>query len=147
MEKSDVLLFTVGHATSKGHRLSPVQLQKSLFVIGKKFTADLGDDFYEFVPHFYGPFSGDVYVDVDQLIKEGFISKHMPPHNRWAEYEATNTGIEKTNLLSRTMPSQIVAYIEDLIPKIVKLSFGELVSLIYKHFPTYKTNSVFRGEN
>src|SRR5439155_6656754 len=41
---------------AEGHSLTPVQLQKCLFLLGSRRPKDVGRDFYHFRPYDYGPF-------------------------------------------------------------------------------------------
>jgi len=59
---------------AKDHSLTPVQLQKSLFLLGKRRPHDIGKAFYHFRPYDYGPFDVAVYTDTDQLVEEGLVT-------------------------------------------------------------------------
>src|SRR5258707_9223608 len=72
MERPDWTLLATKFANQSG--LSPVQLQKALFLLGKEMPKSVGDDYYHFVPHNYGPFAKDIYSDADALAREGLIA-------------------------------------------------------------------------
>ena len=54
MDDRDFLLLVV--ASGKDKALTPVQLQKSLFLLGKTDLAEAVDSPYDFEPYHYGPF-------------------------------------------------------------------------------------------
>lgn len=63
-----------------------VQLQKSLFVLGRRRAKDLGGDFYNFQPYDYGPFDASVYHDADALPLAG-----LDPDRRTEGMPRSNT--------------------------------------------------------
>ena len=61
MTRQDWLLLVL--AAADGKPLSPLQLQKSLFLVGYDLARLVGSDFYTFRPFDYGPFDAAVYRD------------------------------------------------------------------------------------
>ena len=57
MERKEWVLLALFAA--EAYRLQPVQLQKSLFLLGQN-VKDVGTSYYDFMPFHYGPFSIDV---------------------------------------------------------------------------------------
>ena len=53
MDRKDILLVVV--ASGNGTPLTPVQLQKSLFLISENLKGEIPDPFYDFGPYHYGP--------------------------------------------------------------------------------------------
>src|SRR5436190_18669612 len=77
MEPKDWTLLVISAADSRG--LSPVQLQKSLFLLERRLSEEapaekLGESFYEFVPYNYGPFDVKVYQDAEALEERGLVT-------------------------------------------------------------------------
>jgi hypothetical protein len=57
-----------------GRPLSPVQLQKSVVLVGELLPNNvLPEDFYVFEPYNYGPFCPEVYADAEKLAEEGLV--------------------------------------------------------------------------
>ena len=71
MEKRDWLLLALAAAKTKG--LTPVQIQKSLFLFGENMSGIGGSRFYKFVPYNYGPFDKRIYSDAEALETEGLV--------------------------------------------------------------------------
>jgi hypothetical protein len=69
MNRTDWTLLAL--AAANGQPLSPVQLQKSLFLLERHFPAALGGESYSFTPHDYGPFSQAAHADVEGLSQAG----------------------------------------------------------------------------
>ena len=63
MTRHDWLLLVL--AAAEGDTLSPLQLQKSLFLVGHGLAGLVSTDFYDFQPHAYGPFAAAVYHDAE----------------------------------------------------------------------------------
>src|SRR5580658_189044 len=85
-------------AAGGGAPLSPVQLQKSLFLIGENLTASqlCVKKFYPFRPYDYGPFNAQIYRDAEELDFEGFIvvSSDSRPYRR---YSVTDGGLARAS--------------------------------------------------
>jgi hypothetical protein len=144
MTPRDWTLLTI---SSGDGPLQPVQLQKSLFIISKKFDADKlkSDSFYPFDPYDYGPFCSDVYSDADRLEFEGLIVITRPPNSRYRQYQITEKGKEIANSLKNQLDSEVKEYLETIVKWTQSLTFNQLVSSIYAAFPEMKANSVFQG--
>ncbi|WP_243325156.1 hypothetical protein [Geothrix sp. SG200] len=127
--------------------LQPVQLQKSLFIISKKFDADKlkSSSFYPFDPYDYGPFCGEVYSDAERLEFEGLITITRPPISRYRQYQITEKGRELAKSLKDRLDPEVKEYLETIVNWTQSLTFNQLVSSIYAAFPEMKANSVFQG--
>lgn len=144
LERKDWALLAI--AAAAGEPVSPVQLQKSLFLLGKNFAADLGVGFYRFDPYDYGPFASEVYRDAESLGGEGFIAiDTAEPSRSWKMYAATPAGLERATQLEMVAPDGTAAYVKAVVAWARSLSFRQLVSAIYAQYPEQRANSVFRG--
>src|SRR5215207_6994355 len=92
MKREYWTLFAI--CAARGEGLSPVQLQKSLFLLGKSMPEEEGGSFYNFIAYNYGPFDAAIYQDAELLADQGFISIDRPHGQRWSEYRATQSGLE-----------------------------------------------------
>jgi hypothetical protein len=57
-------------AAAGGDPLTPVQLQKTLFLLEKERPEVSGRNYYRFTPYAYGPFDSRVYADAEILASE-----------------------------------------------------------------------------
>jgi len=144
MERRDWNLLVLSAAG--GEPFSPVQLQKSLFLLEQTLQPEiLGANFYHFEPYNYGPFDSTVYTDAAFLTYQGLARTVQAPYGRWREYAATPEGMEKAQEFARTLPDGIEDYVTRVIRWVRSQSFTQLVSEIYRRYPDMRANSVFRG--
>jgi uncharacterized protein YwgA len=135
-------MLAIGCAKNRG--LSPVQLQKVLFLLGKELPSEVGSDFYDFSPYNYGPFDRAVYTDASMLSLTGCVAVTKSPGG-YNEYSATPDGLQMVCKLKTELPPRAVAYVESVVDWAQSLSFSELVRAIYSKYPEYRENSVFQG--
>ena len=141
LTKKDWTLLAV--AAAMGDPLTPVQLQKSLFLLGEKRQAVVGQDFYQFEPYSYGPFCRAIYDDAEILEAEGFVRiDRADPGRNWAQYSATVKGLARARELRDEAPTAAVEYLDVAVQWVRSLSFSELVRAIYQEFPEQKKHSV-----
>ncbi len=128
--------------------VQPVQLQKSLFLIGRNLEkTDLAtDNFYSFQAYDYGPFCGAVYDDAEILETERLIEIQRPPTTRYKLYSITPTGTTRADELRRKLSERALDYLSNVVKFTQSVSFNELVSAIYKAYPEMRENSVFKGD-
>ena len=86
MNRSDWALLAI--ASADGSSVSPVQLQKALFLLGEDLPKTKTQSFYEFEPYHYGPFDQAVYSDAEKLSREGLVSIVPGPQLRNRVYVA-----------------------------------------------------------
>jgi len=142
MKRKDWNLLVL--AAAEGKPLTPVQLQKILFLIEKNVPQKQRRDFYNFKPYDYGPFDVVVYQDAEALEQDGFICIRPVPERQWSEYAATPAGLKAAEQLQKGLAPGVKEYIQALVEWASKLSFQEIVSAIYKAYPAYKEKSVFQ---
>ncbi|MFC1846937.1 hypothetical protein ACFLYS_02640 [Chloroflexota bacterium] len=143
MNNKEVLLSVI--AASKDQGLTPVQLQKSLFVVGKCKLPELPSEYYEFVPYDYGPFNKEIYIDVKDLVQEGAIEASNLSGQSWLIYTATSKGKKQAGQLEKRtgIECRLSNYINEVVNWVLSLSFRDLLKAIYSQYPEYRTNSVF----
>ncbi|MBI4506702.1 MAG: hypothetical protein HY691_14300 [Chloroflexi bacterium] len=141
LERKDWALLAI--AAAKGEPVSPVQLQKSLFLLGRELGNLVGEEFYEFEPYNYGPFAIAVYQDAEELAEEALITITRPPHSRYNKYRATAAGLEEAARIRDQAPARAAAYLDKAVAWARRLSFSELVQAIYAKYPETRVNSVF----
>jgi hypothetical protein len=131
-------------ALAEGRLFSPVQLQKSVFLIAKKLPSSLlPSNFYQFEADNYGPFCGAIYDDVRALAAEGLASI-SPAAGNYPQYSATEEGVLQGKAFAERLPSEVVEYCRNLVRWVRAQSFNGLISAIYREYPEYKVNSIFQ---
>jgi len=142
MKRRDWTLLVL--AVAEGKPLTPVQLQKVLFLIGQNVPQEHRPEFYDFVPYDYGPFDVTVYQDAESLQKDGLACIRPVPGRQWSEYAATRAGLEVAERIKKSLAPWITKYIQALVEWASNLSFQEIVRAIYKAYPAFKKKSVFQ---
>lgn len=132
-------------ASACGKEVSPVQLQKTLFLIGRNLTPAkrMTAKFYGFRAYDYGPFDKTIYEDAEKLRDEGFVLIY-PETGSLRSYIALPAGIQRADQLRSTLDAGVVAYLDNTVAWARSLSFNDLVRAIYRDYPETRANSVFR---
>lgn len=141
-KRQDWLLLALDHR--QGKSITPVQIQKAMFVMAMEAKKEVGKRFYKFEPYNYGPFDVTIYRDLEDLAGEGLVSVETSPH-RWSIYSITPAGIQKTSEIKKSTDADTVDYLREVVDWVCGRSFSSLVRAIYHHYPQYKVNSVFIG--
>ncbi len=141
MLKREWVLLVLGLANKP---LSPVQLQKSLFIVGKKLDLRPGKHFYKFEPYDYGPFSAEIYQDAEAMETEGLVTINYAPNSNWRIYTLASSGREAVEAIKSSMELKMVDRVSEIVNSVTDKNFRELVTEIYDEYPEYRANSVFK---
>ena len=139
-DRSDLLLKIIKAA--EGDPLTPAQLQKTAFLVGQECEDYVPESYYKFVPYDYGPFCVDIYRDAEMLAEQGLVAIDTNPTGGWKEYRAT---YRSGSVDANSIPDKVADYIKTAVEWAMRLTFRELVSSIYHHYPEYRENSIFNG--
>lgn len=143
MHRKDWLLLAIAASGKKG--LSPVVMQKVLFLLGKQMPRAVGEGYYTFKPYNYGPFTTEIYTDASQLESDGLIVSVQQAGRSWSQLLLTPAGADVVNHIHETAPKDAISYLEKLVEWAIPLSFQDLVGHVYQLYPDMKQNSVFQG--
>jgi|tagenome__1003787_1003787.scaffolds.fasta_scaffold20937086_2 hypothetical protein len=141
MDRKDWTLLAISAADAKG--LTPVQLQKVLFLLGREMEHELGGDFYHFRPYHYGPFDRAVYGDAEKLSNEDAVEINQRVGENWNRYVISNEGREQADFVKKRASAGAVEYLNRIVEWALRQSFPQLVNAIYTKYPDMKVNSVF----
>ena len=142
MDRKDFLLMVI--AAGSGTPLTPVQLQKSLFLISENLKGEIPDLFYKFDPYHYGPFDADIYVDADSLEAQGLLLSVGSSQGTWLDRAITLDGVKRAKDAEMELSDSGRTYIHAVVEWAQSLPFNRLVKSIYKNYPQYRKNSVFQ---
>ena len=134
-------------AESGDRPLEPVQLQKSLFLLGRNMSGKQLHTaaFYCFSAYDYGPFCADVYFDAENLETAGLVEITRPEQARFRRFKATSNGRKVAEKLRDGLEPTARDYLQRVVAFTTSVDFNTLVSAIYKAYPEMKANSVFDG--
>lgn len=139
--RADWLLLALS-AAGDGH-LTPVQLQKAMFLMEREAGERMGSGFYSFRPYNYGPFDAAIYDDVATLEREGLLltdrSHSVPRHT------LTPSGTARAGHLVASVDPDVRTFLDTVVKWIKPLPFDVLLRAIYQKYPTFAVNSVFRS--
>jgi uncharacterized protein len=142
MDKTKILLAAMAPAGDQ--ELTPVQVQKLLFLIEKNIGAEIGGTGFTFVPYDYGPFDSSIY-DVLRTMEASGLASSTVTTKGWKKYSLTANGISAGEESLSQLPERVSDYIIKVSEFVRQASFSTLVSSIYNAYPEMKVNSVFRG--
>jgi hypothetical protein len=125
-----------------GHRYTPVQMQKLLFLIDCQIPEQVGGPHFHFEPYHYGPFDRSVYVHLDGLAAQGLVVIDYSTEPR--RFTLTADGAAAGTAALNTLSVPIRNFINRTSNFVRTQSFSSLVSAIYKAFPGMRVNSVFQ---
>jgi DNA-binding PadR family transcriptional regulator len=150
MKKEDWLLvyLSLPSADNKSY-IDPIRIQKGLFLFrmqneDKVKDKDKAKDFYEFIPYLYGPCSLDIYDDLRELQQQGLVSDRPRDYRGWTYYTLTSEGEKKAKSLKGQDPNRLVGDLESIKERVTRLSFLELLQVIYAEYPKFAEESIVR---
>lgn len=139
MDRRDWVLLALYFGGAKG--LSPVQLQKSLFLLGME-VQEVQGNFYEFFPHNYGPFCKDVYADAEAMAEVGLVV--IERQQSYSTYLIAPAGQARIDEIKAVIPRRAFDYLQSAVKWAQAQSFSGLVRAIYDKYPQFRVNSVFQ---
>jgi len=97
---------------------------------------------YTFRPYHYGPFSREVYHDLDALVAEGLAERLYLPPAAYPSYCISPAGSRRAESLRTRAGSSWSDYVAALREWLDGRSFADLLRVIYRHYPQYATATV-----
>ena len=143
MTKREWTLLVI--AAARGEKVSPVQLQKALFLLSDKLSNKQRQtrSFYKFEPYDYGPFCSEVYADAEALAASGLVNI-VCENFSFRQYSLTPKGEAEVRKLRKELDGPVRTYLDVVVDWVRSLPFAGLVQKIYEMYPAMKVNSVFR---
>jgi uncharacterized protein len=131
-----LLLFLAGN----GHEepLDPIRIQKGMFLLSMRGPQR---DLYTFKPYDWGPFSSDIYHDLDVLEDAGLVLSEAAPGRTWRLYRTSIEGTRLAREFADGMGEANVRWLLDTRRFVTERSFLRLLQDIYAAYPEYAANS------
>jgi hypothetical protein len=123
--------------------LDRVRIQKSLFLFAERSKASSSEK-YAFVPYHYGPFSFDIYPDLDRLVAQGLLRLEVETTSTSPRYALTGAGVSAVEELRPAAPPERLALLHSLREWVTERSFRALLNDLYRLYPLYAVNSIFQ---
>ena len=125
--------------------LDRVQLMKALFLVWRRSKIDM-PGFYKFVPYLYGPFSPELYAALDEAIAQGLVIQDSERPRKWAAYQVTDAGRKRADAVRQRAPRAVTDATRTIAEEVGKLSFHELLDVVYSEAPEFTTRSLVRRD-
>ncbi|ATW87035.1 PadR family transcriptional regulator [Halohasta litchfieldiae] len=127
------------------------RLQKLVFLMEQELeddsTASLDSSDYNFIPYDYGPFSKELYDDLDSLEDAGLINmeeEDMADGKVKYSYRLTEEGQSWVQYqLADKSAATAHSLAEDLASEYNGMLLSELIDEVYAEYPEYAKNSVW----
>ena len=143
LTRQDWLLLAL--SKSPGGAMSPVQIQKAMFLFGQGAGDSIGTDFYSFQPYDYGPFDAAIYTDLRRMRSLGHVRGEWNPDRSWKTWTITGPGRKAARGLENDADVRLAEYLGRIVAWVRGRSFSELLRGVYAAYPEFAVNSVFRG--
>lgn len=128
------------------------RLQKMVFLLQKELenrgkTGVVGEQ-YDFVPYDYGPFSKDLYADLDEMLDDHFVNdeeKLLQSGNVKYIYEIQDQGEDLVESQSEQWDEveKIIQVASEIKEEYNDLLLSDLIEYVYSEYPDYAEKSVF----
>jgi uncharacterized protein YwgA len=142
--KTDYLLLVIGLDGSIEGR---TRLEKILFLTRKEVLDRLrtpqATRFYQFTPYRFGPFSEDLYDDLEFLRDNGFIEIRGGSGSEVFSITPKGTTFLEQKVRKR-LPPDVLEEVVRLRNKYARLSIQELIVYVYNRYPEYAVKSEIR---
>ena len=144
LTRQDWLLLAL--SKSPGGAMSPLRVQKVLFLFGQEVGDSVGPGFYSFEPYDYGPFDAAVYVDLRRMMSAGKVRGVWRAGRSWQSYMVTASGRKAALALEKEADARLTEFLGRIVAWVRARSFSELLRSVYAAYPEFAVNSVFRGK-
>jgi len=137
-----LLMFFLG----SDRELDPIRIMKALFLFNMKahpywLTSEAR---YTFKPYSYGPYSPQLTSDLSALSLKGYLTETRAVGQSWNYYKLTEKGRRLASEYVKQINPNALTYLHQLRDYVSSLSFSALLKAVYKMYPEYAVNSVFK---
>lgn len=127
--------------------MSPVQIQKTMFLFGQEAGDALGDDYYIFRPYRYGPFDAAIYRDIEYLESRDLVRIERLNGRAIRRFVITSEGCMEAREGRREGEEKLRDHLVSLVGWVKRQSFSDLLRNVCARYPQYAKNSVFQRES
>lgn len=112
---------------------------KSAFLLQQDAGLNLG---YNFIPYKYGPFSKEVYEDIEELEKNLLVERVKPKKDiEMTEIRLVYDFKDWTERIIDSLPEDIKETVKTYVEKYGKMELNELLGYVYAKYPEYAVKS------
>ena len=144
-----LLLYSKGKSGDLNEKITGItKLEKLLFLVKeevlKKHKLPFEEDYYVFRPYNYGPFTEELFDDIELLSDLGFLPKTDEREND--DFVLTSEGAQKASEIKDLLPNDIVAGIENIKKNYADRSLNNLLEYVYTKYPDYTLKSQIKDK-
>ena len=147
VNSSDLALVAMsGLATSASepYPLDRIRMQKAIFLLTRR-GAPGWRELYKYKPYNWGPYSPQLAVDMDKLVRRGLVELEHVPRRRYSKYQTTTEGeVQAAEVWSALQPVER-NFIRSVRSYVTGRSFTTLLREVYAEYPEFATASYFSG--
>ena len=127
------------------------RLQKLVFLMQKQLEETgenpLQSQNYEFIAYDYGPFSKELYEDLDATIERNMVESEQESIGEDKDkyvYEIKTDGEQWVeNQLSKEAAQRILTLAEEIKEEYGSVYLSDLIDEVYSQYPEYAENSIY----
>lgn len=123
--------------------LDRIRLMKALFLIWHRSGRKL-PDFFTFKPYLYGPYSLELYEELEKAQNERLITQAPHLISRWASYFLTEKGRATAENIRQHADRKVIQMIRSVAEEVSSLEFYELLRRVYAEAPDFASKSLVR---
>lgn len=120
------------------------RMQKLVF-LAQREVDDVEKDTYKFEAYDYGPFSKDLYGDLDALVENGFVDSYeeeTPDGNEKQIYEITEKGERLLEMYREALDEEIpIDSLSELKKRYNRMPLLQMIKRVYDTYPEMAVNS------
>jgi len=130
----------------EGGRAARADDQLALPLAAEARALYLPGEWYDFVPHKYGPFAKELYDDLEALEAAGLVERRHPPKAKESLREKTaiylaDEKAEAIHDLVDSLPAEVRQGTEAIVTEYGSLDQKDLLDVVYRRYPEYTVNS------
>lgn len=119
-------------------------VMKFAFLLQHEAGLNLG---YGFIPYKYGPFSKEVYEDIEELEKNLLVERtKLKKDVEMTEIKLLEEFRDWTDRIINSLPEEIQRIIKEYAEKYGKMDLNKLLDYVYAKYPEYTTKSKRKKE-
>ena len=127
------------------------RLQKLVFLMQKRLEEagedPLQADDYEFIPYDYGPFSKELYDDIDETMARGMVEgreENLGEDKVKYDYEIQKDGEQWVrDQFSKEEAQHVLELAEEIKGEYGDIYLSNLIDEVYSRYPKYAENSIY----
>lgn len=142
LSREDYVLLLISLPGGR-YDLDRIRVMKGMFLLAEE-APDGMPKLHNFKAYDWGPFSPDVYDDLDTLERRGLIAVEGGVRHRYETYRATSLGQVRAAQLIGSLPKPVAEKVAEVKNLVTSMPFLHLLEYVYDRHPDYAKRSKLR---